>query len=202
MGAIDHVVGGAIAARVVRLADRFFQCFSGRKPAVRLHSERNDRRDVEFSSQLRDANGLVDIVHGNGRDHVRPSFNKCCDLWSVIICGLLCGHDERRIIAVAARSDGAIDDAVCRICLMRGADIMQHFNGLPVDSIEGFRTVTEKVAPILTCAPSRCVENDASTIFLGDTNIFKKIVFDRLFSLYGPHQIEGGKIWQVKTFQE
>ena len=105
VGAVDHVVGRAVARRGIDGSDRLREAFSGGQEAIGLQREGDDARHARSFCGKGDALCLAAAGHGEGGNEVGAGIAKQADLEGMIGGRFVGSHQRARIIAVAARAD-------------------------------------------------------------------------------------------------
>ena len=118
VGAVDHVIGWAVAGRLIDALDRLGERVACGQAAVGLDREGNHARHVRRLRRKRDALRLADIGHGEGRDEIGAGVAEQADLKAMIVRGLIRAHQRAGIVSVAARPDGAADHHGRSSCLV------------------------------------------------------------------------------------
>lgn len=141
--------------------------------------------------------GLADMGHGHGGDHVGGRLGEGPDLLGVVLLRLVRGHQLRRVVAVAARADTARDDHRRRGVARGVADLLGERDRRPVGRVQFVARVPEPPGPVGVRAPGGRVEDEPRPLAAGDVEIGAVVVTQRPGPVLVPEQVERREVRQV-----
>ena len=151
------------------------------------------------AGRTRDADRLGDVVHRVGRHHVGRGPGIGRDLQRVIVLGLG-GIHQASLVAVAARPDGAADDARRRRRFPFGAQPFEQLDRRHVDCLERLGVVAELGAPVGIGTPAGAVEHEADLVVARDPEIALVVALQMLPACLGLEQDEGREMREIDAF--
>ena len=199
MRAVDQKILRRPIGLAVDGLDRLPQRFASHQAAIGLHGERDGRGNPLCLGGAGDADRLIDAVERVGRDHVGAAFDERRDLLAVIGLGFI-GIHIACLVAVAARADGAADDAGrAARPFPAGTQFLEERDRTDIDRLECCRIVAKFGGPIRIGAPCRAVEHEARAVVARDREVAGVILLQFLPALGIIEQHERGEVRQFNS---
>jgi hypothetical protein len=202
MGAVDHVVGWWPVGLLVDGRDDIAEWLAGRQVPVGFDREGDDGRDVELCGGVGDAEGLFEVVHGDGGDQVGSGVAAGQDLGTMIGGGGGYGHEREGLITVAARPETTADDHGTAWPFEFSADFVHEPDGIAIGLDELAWGVSEPTGPVGIGAPGGAFEDQPHSMSERESGVRAEVMAENGASGGRPEQIERGEMGQVDSFEE